>query len=742
MILGDLLRQAVEAFHGGRLDEARRMCVLGVSHAPWEGRFHRLLGVCLYNQGDLGGAALQFRRLVVLDPADPMAWSLVQRGMAANGDAAGLERASAAAVRLDPLDPTAFTMRARIASGRGDHALAIASSRQAIAVRPNDSEALSCAALALQGAGLLNDSVPAFRRALAVTPRDANLLNLLGISLQRLGRYAEAASVYQQAILLAPAMADYLGNLGAAFYQGNRFQDARVVLGLAAAADPSNHLVPNTMGLVLGHLSAPSEAIRSFRRAVALRPDRPDPFVNMAQAHLGCGEAAHALAMNRLARIQAPNDPVSAANGLMYLNYDPAADPETVAALHREWAREHADPLTPQGHFATHWDGERRIRVGYVSADFWWHSVSYFFEPLLDAHDRARVEIFCYSDSRQQDVVSERLQAKSDHWRRTIGRGDAEVFDMIRADGIDVLVDLGGHTADNRLRVFARRPAPVQVTWLGYPHSTGVGAIGYRISDAITDPAPEADGWNAERVVRLPGGFHCYRPHVSVEPAADPPSRAAGHVTFGSFNNMAKLNEPLLSAWADLLGRVEGSRLLLKGRGFVDPGVAGRHREFFQKRGIDPSRLSLVTYLGSQTDHLRAYDGIDIALDSFPYNGTTTTCEALWMGVPVIGLLGRGHAGRVGASLLSQLGLLDLIAADPADYVDTAVRLARDPARLARLRSDLRPRMLASTLCDAPFLARKLEAAYVEMLLLASQAAKSASSRPSVAGQPPGPGWR
>ncbi|MBF0374727.1 MAG: tetratricopeptide repeat protein, partial [Alphaproteobacteria bacterium] len=534
MTVDDLLRQAVEALRGGRIDEVRQICLATLAHVPLDTRFHRLLGVGLFNHGDVANAVLQFRRLTVIEPAEPSHWTLALRAAAATGDGATLERAGAVLNRLGPGDPTALVMRARLASSRGDHATAAASARQAIVLRPDDHEALFALGLVLQNASRFEESVPAFRRALLVQPRDAAGWNHLGISQQRLGRLSEADSAYQRVIVLDPASGDCLANMGAAFYQQNRFQDARTVLRVAARVDPGNHLVHNNMGLVLGRLAHPTESIQAFRHAAVLRPGVPEAFVNMAQAHLSCGEAEQALGMNRIARRLSPGDPVNIGNELMYLNYDAEVPPAAVAESHRQWARVFADPLTPAARPPVAWDGERRLRVGYVSADFWWHSVSYFFEPLLDAHDRSRFEVFCYSDGRQNDVVAERLRSKADHWRAIVGRADADVAELVRADRIDVLVDLGGHTADNRLLAFARRPAPVQVTWLGYPHSTGMAAMDYRITDAIADPAPQADSWSSERLVRLPGGFLCYRPHVEIEPAADPPSLTAGHITFGS----------------------------------------------------------------------------------------------------------------------------------------------------------------------------------------------------------------
>jgi predicted O-linked N-acetylglucosamine transferase (SPINDLY family) len=353
----------------------------------------------------------------------------------------------------------------------------------------------------------------------------------------------------------------------------------------------------------------------------------------------------------------------------------------------------------------------RRLKVGYVSPDFRQHSVAYFLEPLLRSHDRKVIEVFCYAEVGWPDTVTERFKQLADHWVTTVGMSDDATAERIRRDGIDILVDLAGHTSKNRLPVFARKPAPVQVTWLGYPNTTGLTAIDYRFVDAVTDPEGETEALASETLVRLPGGFLCYGGPDDAPAPGPVPSLTTGTVTFGSFNNPAKLSAATLDAWADVLARLPQARLLLKGKPFADPATRALYLDRLAKRGVAVERIELVAWLPEE-GHLALYNRIDIALDPFPYNGTTTTCEALWMGVPVITLRGDRHASRVGASLLTQTRLTDLIADSVEAYVETAVALAGDPARLSELRQSLRPRMAASPLCDAPAFADKIEHAY------------------------------
>jgi predicted O-linked N-acetylglucosamine transferase (SPINDLY family) len=348
--------------------------------------------------------------------------------------------------------------------------------------------------------------------------------------------------------------------------------------------------------------------------------------------------------------------------------------------------------------------------------------VAYFFEPLLKSHDREKFEIFCYSDVKSSDSVTERLEHEADCWRAIAWKKDGAVIKQIEADNIDILVDLAGHTAGNRLPVFARKPAPIQVSWLGYPNTTGLESIDYRFTDAVADPFGRDDDYYSEELYRLPGCFLCYGPHENAPAVSESPSVENSIVTFGSFNNLSKITPEVINAWSKILLRVEDARLVLKFKSFNDEHVRGRYSAMFTEGGISSDKIDFLSYVPGKADHLSLYNKIDIALDPFPYNGTTTTCEALWMGVPVVALAGDRHASRVGASILNAVGLDEtLVANDIESYIDNAVALAADRGALQELRVGLRQKMQDSPLCNAEDFTGRIEEAYQKMGLLHSQ---------------------
>jgi predicted O-linked N-acetylglucosamine transferase (SPINDLY family) len=330
----------------------------------------------------------------------------------------------------------------------------------------------------------------------------------------------------------------------------------------------------------------------------------------------------------------------------------------------------------------------------------------------MKAHNRERVEVYCYSDVKKPDEVTQRLQEEADHWFSTVGMEHGAIADRIRKDQVDILVDLAGHTCYINPLVYALKPAPIQVTWLGYPNTIGLETIRYRLTDAISDPAGEADGLHSEKLIRLEHGFLCYQPEALAPDVGPLPCREHDYITFGSFNNLRKVTPEVIKVWAEILHAVPGSHLLLKARQLTDNQTRMRFMEMFAQEGIAKERIELHRDLPKYEDHLELYNKVDIGLDPFPYNGTTTTCEALWMGVPVMTMLGNRHASRVGASILHRVGLDELVGASAQEYIDLARLLALDQERLQEMRFSMRDRMQQSELMDSKHFTSHLEDVY------------------------------
>jgi predicted O-linked N-acetylglucosamine transferase (SPINDLY family) len=396
------------------------------------------------------------------------------------------------------------------------------------------------------------------------------------------------------------------------------------------------------------------------------------------------------------------------------MHYSPEFDPETIFGEARRWHRVHATALAvqPPAH-ENDCDPNRRLRLGYVSADFRCHPVGWFLAPVFTHHYRTRFEVFCYSGVTRPDDFTEVFRSHADCWRETLGDSDGGFAARIRSDAINILIDLSGHTRGHRLLSFARKPAPVQVTAGGHYDTTGLEAIDYLIADRFH--APEGtEQYFSETLIRMPHDYICYEPPPYAPKVSGPPSLQRGYVTFGCYNNLAKLNDEVIALWVKILALVPTARLRLQTRELNDVPTGERILELFAGRGIARERMRLAGGVPHR-ELLAAYGEIDIALDPFPYSGGLTTLEALWMGVPVITLAGENFCGRHSTSHLSNVGLPELVASTPEDYVRLALTLARDPDRLSVLRVRLRTQMAASPLCDAAAYTRDLEAAYRQM---------------------------
>lgn len=568
----------------------------------------------------------------------------------------------------------------------------------------------------LRGARRWDEAIACYRRAIAAMPDDPGVRSNLASLLSDLGRTGEAAALLFSALALRPDYAEGWFNLSNVRRSLGNAAAGRAACERALLIRPEFPEALANLGdfiKVTGELSA---AVERFTAALRLRPTMPEALNNLGEVLKEQGRVADAITVFQKALEAHPGHALIHSNLVFALHYTPDVPPETIHRAHAQWGERHARPLVPAAPaFPNDRSPDRRLRIGYVSPDFCTHSCAFFSEPLLRAHDRNAVEVFCYPTSRRQDVATARFKALADRWAPLVELDDAAAAALIREDRIDILVDLAGHTGDNRLLVFARRPAPVQATWLGYPDTTGLPTMDFRITDGIADPMNVTDRWHTERLARLPGGFLAFQPALPAELNPEPPSVAAGHVTFGSFNNLSKVTPAVVRVWSEILKRVPGSRLIVKSKPLGDGPTREGYARLFESCGVSRDRVDLLTRIDPAENHFRAYDRIDVALDPFPYNGTTTTCEALWMGVPVVTLLGTHHVARVGASLLVQCGLPELVAGDEEDYVRRTAALALDPARLAALRAGMRDRLRASSLTDYAGFARKMETAYRAM---------------------------
>jgi protein O-GlcNAc transferase len=597
----------------------------------------------------------------------------------------------------------------------GRYEVAVDLIRQAISLNGNNPDYFSDLGNACFARGNSEAAAAACREVIRLAPARANGHCNLGTALFHLGKLDEAVVAYREALRIKPDYGEAHSNLGRALYEQGKHDAAVAAYRVALRIKPDDASAHCNVGAALHSQGKLTEAVAAYRAALQIKPEYAKAICNLGTAFADQGKLGEAVAAYGEALRLKQDYAEAGSNLLLCLNYDEQCSNAELYQAHLTWGQRHgraaALPVTCANDPAT----ERRLKIGYVSPDFRGHSVAFFLEPLLKHHDRRQIELFCYAEVSWPDAVTERFKALADHWVVTVGMSDAAIAERIRNDGIDILVDLAGHMAKNRLPVFARKPAPVQVTWLGYPNTTGLTTIDYRLVDAVTDPEGEADPFASETLLRLANCFVCYNAPRDAPAVAPPPSLKRGSITFGSFNNPTKLSAATLDVWATLLGRLPNARLLLKGRPFADATVQASFLQRLRERGVSAERVELLAWIPDGAAHLALYNRIDIALDPFPYNGTATTCEALWMGVPVVTLRSDRHAGRVGASLLAQVALTDLIADSTAEYVEIAAGWAHNPAELNDLRLSLRSRVATSPLCDAPTFATKIEGAYRAM---------------------------
>jgi predicted O-linked N-acetylglucosamine transferase (SPINDLY family) len=664
----------------GRLASAVDLLEQALRADPHNAESHNNLGLARHGLGEATGAEACFRHALRLNPRYPEAHNNLGDLLREQGhlDEAVVELQ--AALRDRPHYPEASNNLGIAYHELGHFAQAAQCFEQVLAHRPGNTKAHTSLGHVYRAQGRLAEARRHYEAALGSTPRDAELYLNLGVVVQGLGDRALATQCYRNALTIDPHLAIAHSNLGAVLREQGELTGAVEHLTRAIEQDPACAEAYSNLGSALIAQGRHKEAEECHRKAVGLRPD----------------------------------DPTLHSNLLAGLAYDEAYDGAQILAEHRRWEARHAAAAARVKRTGRRAAG-RRLRIGYVSPDFRHHAVATFLAPVVAAHDRDRCEIFAYSNTLQTDATTRHLQGLCDQWRDITSLDDDQAAALVAADEIDVLVDLTGHLARNRLGIFARRPAPVQVTYLGYHTTTGLAAIDYRLTDGYTDP-PGHERFFVERLHRLRDGWLCFRPPEETPAVGALPMTGRGHPTFGSFNNLAKVAPGVVALWSRVLTTVPQSRLLLKNLSLRDAGTRALVCDRFAAQGVAPERLELIGWTETAADHFALYHRIDVCLDTFPYNGGTTTCEALWMGVPVVSLAGERSASRFGASILPRVGLAELVAESGDGFVAIAAALVRDPQRLAALRRDLRPRMAASPLCRPERFTHSLEEAYLAMV--------------------------
>lgn len=614
---------------------------------------------------------------------------------------------------------------------------------------PGNSDALHLKGLISHQMGNHKAAVVLLEQAIKANPDIAMYHNNLAKIYMALHRHREAATACNVALALQPGLPESLYLMGNALLADNEPEDAALfitrllnnnpdffnayttlveifcrldrseaalnICQRALATYPENPTLICAAGIALAKLNRTEDLIDHYQRALEQNPDFAQAENNLANALASQGRPAEALLHYQKALTLAPNYADTNSSLLMTLNYLTNQDANSIYLEHLKYAQRFELPLLSSA--APHKNNpspRRRLKIGYVSSDFRQHAVAHFIEPVLRNHDRAEFEIFCYSNSLREDGITHQLQTYTDTWRNIMRLSDAKAAELIRDDEIDILIDLNGHTSGNRLLVFARKPAPIQITWIGYPNTTGLSSIDYRITDEFADPTGITDLLYSEQLIRLPNSFSCYQPPKDCPDVAQLPAHRNGFLTFGSYNNLTKITPGVISVWARILKAIPDSRLIIKTDALSEAIRRQSLQTSFLSHAELTGRLILLGRSPSSREHFEHYSNIDIALDPFPYNGTTTTCDALWMGVPVITLMGNSHVSRVGFSQLSNLALPQFIADTSDEYISIAVRWSNDLLSLERLREELRTRMKNSPLMDAARLTRNLEDVFME----------------------------
>jgi protein O-GlcNAc transferase len=673
---------------------------------------HYNLGNALRDQGLLDEAIAAYRQGLRVKPDDAVTHLNLGNVLRDKGL---LDEAIAAYrhfIRLKPDYAEAYNNLGVVLSNKGLHDEAIAACRHSLRLKPDYAEAYNNLGNALRENGLPDEAIAALHDALRLKPDFAIAHNNLGNALSDKGLLDEAIAACREALRFRPDYAQAYNNLGNALRDRGLFDEAIAACRQAIRLKPDYAEAHMNLGVALRDSGRFDEAAAACCQSLRLKPDLAEAHNNLGSILKDQGNLDESLACFDRAVALSPRNPQLLSNRVYTLHFHSDYGPPAILREAMRWDDVHGKPLRSfvKPH-ANDRDPNRTLRIGYVSPDFREHPVGRHILTLLAAHDPARIEVFCYADVICPDAITQRTRGCAHQWRNVFGRSNAQLAETIQADGIDILVDLTMHMARGRPLLFARKPAPVQIAWLAYPGTTGLSAIDYRLTDPYLDPPGQNDAHYSEESVRLPDSFWCYDPLGSEPKVNRLPAPENGYITFGCLNNYCKVNKHVLALWAKVLARLHNSQLLL-----LAPEGHARQRalDTLASLGVDQRRIQFAPFQ-PRPQYLQTYHRIDIGLDTFPYNGHTTSLDSYWMGIPVVTLVGQTVAGRAGWSQLSNLGLQELAAMTPEQFIEIAVNLAKDLPRLSQLRTTLRERLQKSPLMDAPRFARNMEAAYGQM---------------------------
>lgn len=654
----------------------------------------------LHQQGHLDEAEIIYRKILAAHPGQTDALNLLATLCQQQGDHPTAITLLEKAIALQADRPDYHSNLGSAYRSMHQHRKAINAFRKALVLNPGHPESEFNLALSHLELGELDTAAKGFRRFLRTKPAFIPAHELLAQSLIGQGLLDEAQAALQEIIRLDPGHHKAYCEIGNLLQAQGRLAEAVTAYRQAIAIAPSYAVAHNNLGNTLVKQGQLHASLSCYQEALRWDPDLTEAHVNLSWAFKEHGMIREDVQCLEDYLQRHPEDHKSHSDMLFSMNYDPAYSPEELARAAKGWWQRHAPVHPPPFEHQTSKEPSKKLRIGFLSPDFREHPVGTFLLPLFTAIDHQATSLHCYAEmhDRQLDAVSHRLQEHAASWFSTAGLSAAEAAARIHHDQLDILIDLAGHSANNRLDIMALRPAPIQASWLGYVNTTGLPVIDYRLTDAIADP-PGMEPFYSEQLIRLPDAFFCYAPPPLAPEIGSLPARANGAITLGSLNNPAKITEEVIALWSTLLLRLPEARLIMVGSPFADAFITARYYDLFARHGVERERLELISSL-PMNEYLKLYNRIDIALDPFPHNGHTITCHTLWMGVPVITLAGNRYASRMGASVLCGAGLSELIAHTPDEYLSIATTLATDLDRLEALRHSMRGRLRHSVICD------------------------------------------